>query len=527
MKALSILLFCVLLPLSSLAQDAVTPYVATAADFEIEDGVVDDFIYSGEGDDPEWVVIPEDLGVVEISFFGRHYDKFGSKATLKRVTLPHSVKRIGSDAFSFCRLTQVDLNPEIEIIGSWAFLNNPLVEVSLPPSLKQCGYDAFSSGTISKINWPKDPDCHIEVLSGFACDTLLRYIEIPPYVKALGHSAFMNVCPDSIKLNEGLDSISGAFFNDYLCEKDSKLRKIEFPNSLRYIDHKAFAGNTVLDTIKFGEGLTMIGISCFEHNVSLPRVDFPKNLTYIGKRAFALCDKLKSLTFNSKLTEIGYQAFIGCPELCDYQLPESLQKLSADAFRGTTIADLRIPGGVKRVPPFCFAYCTYKKDAKITFAEGVEEIADSAFYNYVRITEGSTFTDSVTLSLPSSLRRIGNSAFEMVWVRQTPLPQVDENGGRLKWQAYLGGELEIDDVKYIGGHMATGFERAGLYEYVAKPREDDDPGALKPISPHVWVVGTDYISLSGVKTSSPSKGVNIIRKTFSDGTVVTEKAIVK
>lgn len=526
MKAILVIL-CLLFPLSVLAQDAVTPYVATAEDLEIEDGVLNDFIYSGEGDDPEWVVIPEDLGIVEIADFGFHKDKREKKATLKRVSLPHSVKRIGPDAFSFCRLTQVDLNPEIEFIGYCAFQDNKLVEVSLPPSLKQCGLNAFTCGSLTKINWHESPNCPIDVLSGFACDTNLRYIEIPSYVKALGYDAFRNVCPDSIKLNEGLDSISGAFFNDRLSYDGSKLKKVEFPNSLRYIDHVAFAANTALESIKFGEGLTMIGYGCFTYNISLQSVAFPENLTYIGTRAFKDCIKLRSVAFNSKLTEIGYQAFRHCPELYDYRLPDGLEKLGVEAFRGTAIADLRIPGGIKVVPKQCFSYCTYKKGAKITFAEGVEEIADSAFYNYVRITESSTFTDSVTLSLPSTLRRIGNSAFEMVWVRQTPLPQVDENGGRLKWQAYLRGELEVDDVKYIGGYMATGFQRAGLYEYIAKPREDDDPQTLKPVTPGNHVVNTEYFSLSGVRTSAPSKGVNIVRRTYSDGSVVTEKTLVK
>lgn len=104
-------------------------------------------------------------------------------------------------------------------------------------------------------------------------------------------------------------------------------------------------------------------------------------------------------------------------------------------------------------------------DGRVSFSEGIEEIADSAFYRFVTITEDSRFTDSVTISLPHTLRRIGRSAFEMVWLRQANLPQVDEQGRRLVWNAYLNGVLEKPDVKTIGIYMRTGFQRAYVASY--------------------------------------------------------------
>lgn len=503
--------------LPALSQETPSPYVAVAADLDIEnDTVLERFKYSGQGDDPAWVIIPDEFGITDIADFGTHYDWNTKEATLKRVSLPHTLRRIGSSSFVKCRLEQVDINPEVEVIGEDAFFNNRLKEVSLPPSLRVCEINAFACRTLSKINWSDDPHCYIEKLSGFATDTALRYVEVPPYVKALTTNAFTDVFPDSIKLHEGLDSMSFAFsarnFGEYSYkEKRYRLKKIKFPNSLRYINIACFEYAYGLQSIEFGTGLEMIGSEAFRFNNSLPNISFPENLKSIGVMAFSGCSKLKKVDFNKNLQEIAQGAFLDCALLSDYTLPESLQTLGREAFRGTTIADLRIPASIKKVPKLCFSYCTYTPDAKITFAEGIDEIADSAFYNFVRITEGATFTDSVTLVLPHTLRRIGARAFEMVWVRETPLPQTDEHGNRLVWSAYLNGVLEKDDVKTIGGNMATGFQRPAFYEYVAT-LAPDPPSAI-PSVPQPDTHAAQLYDLSGRPVrNTHSTGKAIIKK---------------
>ncbi|MGN0029580.1 MAG: hypothetical protein ACI35Q_07645 [Marinilabiliaceae bacterium] len=78
----------------------------------------------------------------------------------------------------------------------------------------------------------------------------------------------------------------------------------------------------------------------------------------------------------------------------------NLADLGREAFRGTCISNLLIPASLKVVPVLSFSYCSYAPDASVSFAVGIEEIADSAFYGFVTITEDSRFTDSVTISLP-------------------------------------------------------------------------------------------------------------------------------
>lgn len=51
--------------------------------------------------------------------------------------------------------------------------------------------------------------------------------------------------------------------------------------------------------------------------------------------------------------------------------------------------------------------------------------------------------------------------------------------------------------------------------------------ALRPVKTDADVVSTDYYTLSGSKFSTPQKGINIVRRTLSDGTVQTDKVVIK
>lgn len=57
--------------------------------------------------------------------------------------------------------------------------------------------------------------------------------------------------------------------------------------------------------------------------------------------------------------------------------------------------------------------------------------------------------------------------------------------------------------------------------------KDTEPEALKPALENAELVGTEYFSLTGVKSATPQKGINIIRRSFSNGSVQLEKALVK
>ena len=76
-------------------------------------------------------MIPDDL------FFG---------TSLREITLPSTVKKIGSFAFSYCaKLEQITLNEGLQSIGNGAFSGSSIGEIVLPSSVTDITEQAFHS----------------------------------------------------------------------------------------------------------------------------------------------------------------------------------------------------------------------------------------------------------------------------------------------------------------------------------------------------------------------------------------------
>jgi len=85
------------------------------------------------------------------------YKKMFCCCTLRSVTLPDSLTRIGSRAFSDCRgLTSVTIPKKVKVIGDGAFEKCvDLKSVTLPASLKAKGIGRATFPKGVKIKWVK------------------------------------------------------------------------------------------------------------------------------------------------------------------------------------------------------------------------------------------------------------------------------------------------------------------------------------------------------------------------------------
>ena len=204
---------------------------------------------------PAHVKIPEGITEIEENAFtvreGRY--RTGSRA-VKTLSLPKSLKKIGSQAFYDCTyLESVEIPGSVTEIGSYAFNGcTSLASVKIPNGVTYISGDAFKN-----------------------C-TSLASVNIPDGVTGIGYNAF-----------DGCTS----------------LKSVTIPGSVEEIYRSAFGGCTSLASVEISEGVKKIGQSAFQDCTSLASVVIPSSVTSIWARAFQKCPKLKDVRYEGTVKQ--------------------------------------------------------------------------------------------------------------------------------------------------------------------------------------------------------------------------------
>lgn len=286
------------------------------------------------------IIVPE--GVEEIAD-----GAFDGLTTLAKITLPNSLRRIGSRAFAGTGLTQIKFTAEITEIGKSAFeecLNLKTVAMAKgEPEIGPCAF--MNCPILTQVQLPEGTKSIGDW--AFKDCRKIRTMTIPNSVTSLGSSAFSG-CHDlqSLKLPEGLTEIS-----DSLCQFCRSLKTVNIPKQVKRIKSYAFANCRLLSAITLPEGLEIIDNSAFaqfesgaimgyqatkgrETYTRMTKIIIPSSVTQIGKYAFSSCDALNSVTFakNSRLESVGEGAFAWCTHLRNINLPDSVHEIGDMAF---------------------------------------------------------------------------------------------------------------------------------------------------------------------------------------------------
>lgn len=258
------------------------------------------------------VVIPSEIDghpVTEIEDF-----VFLCGNTLEDVTVPGSVKRIGSNSFSNMeKLRRVVLEEGVEIIDGGAFNLSPLEEIVLPDSLTALGDGALSyCASLSRIH----------IGAG------LTQMGVNPFE---GDAAVteVTVSPDNpVMRMDGALLFAGDRLAGY------------FPT----------ADGGGQETLVVPEGTRALGASLMVRNKDVKRVVLPEGLEAIGDSAFAECSNLTQINLPGSLKRIGAWAFFACESLAEVTLPDGLEEIGANAFDLCESLDaLSIPASVTRL----------------------------------------------------------------------------------------------------------------------------------------------------------------------------------
>ena len=391
--------------------------------------------------------------------YGIIYNKAGTELLLypagretdTTVKLPETVTTIGENAFRGAGIRSIELPSGLETIGIGAFSDCVyLTEITLPESVKEIGSFAFSisNSTLSDlVSQYQNKDDTYEYISG------LIHIDLPKTIEKMGSYVFMNDYElTGVVLPENLEKIPvGTFYN---C---TNLRDVTIPEACREIGAYAFykclyAGvNTSLDengeeiydfsgidlknvekigsyafyktenliTIK-ADRLVEIGLFAFRESAIteldlskcerllggafyncayLNNVELYENLESISNFAFYGCTKLSSIKLGDKMTSIGNYAFSGTA-LTSVDLPDTLEEIGVGAFSSGKLESIVLPDKITVIPDFAFYAAS--KLARVEMGDGVTYIGSSAFNACSSLT---------SIVIPDSVKTLGSCAF--------------------------------------------------------------------------------------------------------------------
>lgn len=169
---------------------------------------------------------------------------FYGQTLLKSITLPKSLKVIGSNVFERCEnLTSITVPENVTTIGAYAFAGSGLTEIFLPEGLKSIGESAFTGVPVTQLYIP---DSVIYIGSYAFSYSKLEEITLPVGLVKLERELFGSCI--SLKrayISEGTISLGVYMF--YTCPN---LKEVYFPSTLRETEH-IFQYNRNLKNIYF------------------------------------------------------------------------------------------------------------------------------------------------------------------------------------------------------------------------------------------------------------------------------------
>ena len=330
-------------------------------------------IHSYRGAPVTDLVIPGEInGYKVVGFWNR---AFASTTSLKRVTIPSTVKKIGYGAFAGCTsltdvsipdsvteigtsafewcssLKSIDIPSSVDTIGNWAFAFTGFETFTVPASVKHIGADAFSC--CEHLREVTIPEGITEIADGmFGFDPVLETVNIPKSVTKIGEAVFGTIDPElfpgkidvinfagsearwnKIDIHENNEALRAAKINFAVLSDGDFEYKVNFNDTATVTGYLGDAEKIVIPEKLGGKTVTCIGESAFE-NSDLHSVTLPKSLEYLYKYAFASCDNLASITIPEGVTALDQYVFKNCAYLETVIWPVSLDFVTNGAFSG-------------------------------------------------------------------------------------------------------------------------------------------------------------------------------------------------
>ena len=284
------------------------------------------------------------------------------------LVIPEGVTEIRAGAFSGCKsIISITIPDSVTNIGASAFSScSGLTEVTLPSSVTCIGYNAFAQcGKLSRINIPNSI-AEIQA-SAFRGCTSLKRIDIDDI------AAWCGIQFGDAESNPLSGSTSGTLY----CN-GSAVTELVIPSGVTAIADYAFAYGSTMTSVVIPDAVTRIGVGAFMGCSGLTEVIIPQGVTAIESSTFSGCSSLTKIQIPDGVTTVSGSAFADCTSLTEISLPDSVTRMGA-AFSGcTSLVRFVIPQGVTTIEDYTFKGCRNLTD--LIIPSGLTEIKGGGRY---------------------------------------------------------------------------------------------------------------------------------------------------
>lgn len=173
----------------------------------------------------------------------------------------------------------------------------------------------------------------------------------------------------------------------------SNLQEVAIPDTIKYVDERAFYQCNALTTVSIPDSVVQIGDDAFYGCSNLQTVAIGNKVTVLGDRVFSGCTALTAVSIPDSVVQIGDGVFSDCTSLQSVELGQGLENVGLYVFNGcSSLKTINVEQGNSKYASGdgyvydntgCLVFYCYGKLAKsqtLILADGITKIDDGIFY---------------------------------------------------------------------------------------------------------------------------------------------------
>lgn len=318
---------------------------------------------------------------------------FYNCSSLKKIDLPKNLKKISDQCFKNCALEEIVFPEGLEEIGFESFESRvepkdpakyngapqAFKEITIPKSIKSIGTRAFKNcKNLEKINLSSDNLVSFgeEVFKGtkWYNDHADGWVILDGLLYS--YKGILDV--EEVTLLKPITKIAANALSS------QPMKKVTVCSGVELIGSAAFSKCNLLEEVVFQGDFETLPSSTFSNCTNLKSVTLPSNLKTIDLMAFRACKNLTEIVLPETVTDVT-TAFGDCTKLTHVKLPNGVSELSTAFNNCANLQYIVLPKSVTFIDRYAFSRCNA---LKTIFYEGAFEE-----WNNVKTTDDFTLND--------------------------------------------------------------------------------------------------------------------------------------